>query len=63
MNCPHCGKEIDDKMIAKHLARKGGSKSKRILTTKQAISMVMSREAKKDNEEMGAEPKGKKVKT
>lgn len=25
MNCPHCGKNISDKLIAKHLGSKGGS--------------------------------------
>ena len=29
MNCPHCTKPIDDKLISKHLASKGGGTSKR----------------------------------
>jgi hypothetical protein len=26
MKCPHCQKEIDDKLIASHLGKKGGTK-------------------------------------
>jgi hypothetical protein len=47
MNCPHCQKPIPDKTIAKHLASKGGSKSRRKLTPAQARAMVRSREEKK----------------
>ena len=28
MNCPHCNKHIDDKLIARRLASKGGSAAK-----------------------------------
>ena len=28
MICPHCGEEIDDKLISKHLATKGGESNK-----------------------------------
>jgi hypothetical protein len=44
MKCPHCGKNISDKLIAKHLASKGGSKSRRVLTSEQARDMVATRE-------------------
>lgn len=48
MKCPHCGKEISDKLIARHLASKGGQKSRRTLTTEQAQEMVRIREEKKN---------------
>jgi predicted transcriptional regulator len=47
MKCPKCGKKISDKEIAKHLASKGGSKSRRVLTPEQARGMVAAREAKR----------------
>jgi len=47
MKCPKCGSRISDKVIAKHLASKGGSKSHRILTPEQARQMVAAREAKR----------------
>jgi len=47
MICPHCHKEIPDELIAKHLAAKGGKKSRRVLTTEQAKEMVRKREAVK----------------
>ncbi len=47
MKCPKCGSKISDKAIAKHLASKGGSKSRRILTPEQARAMVAAREAKR----------------
>jgi hypothetical protein len=47
MKCPQCGTKISDKAIAKHLASKGGSKSRRVLTPEQAREMVASREAKR----------------
>ncbi len=47
MKCPHCGGKISDKAIAKHLASKGGSKSRRVLTPEQAKAMVKAREAKR----------------
>lgn len=47
MKCPNCQTEIPDKAIAKHLASKGGSKSKRTLTTEQARQMVNARLRKK----------------
>ena len=47
MKCPRCGKKISDKAIAKHLARKGGSKSRRVLTPEQARKMVVARESKR----------------
>ena len=47
MRCPKCGTKISDKAIAKHLASKGGSKSRRVLTPEQARKMVEAREAKR----------------
>lgn len=47
MKCPHCGKRIPDDRIARHLASKGGRKSKRTLTPAQARKMVEAREKKK----------------
>ncbi len=47
MKCPKCGTKISDKVIAKHLASKGGSKSRRVLTPEQARKMVEAREAKR----------------
>jgi len=47
MKCPHCGKNISDKQIAKHLASKGGQKSRRTLTKEQAQEMVRAREEKR----------------
>ncbi len=35
MICPHCKKEIDDGVIARHLASKGGSKYSSSLTPEQ----------------------------
>ena len=37
MKCPHCNKEIDDTLIAKHLASKGGKKSSSNLTKEQRM--------------------------
>ena len=39
MNCPHCDREIPDEEIARHLAAKGGRRSKRVLTSKAARAM------------------------
>lgn len=36
MICPHCHEEIDDKEIAAHIGRKGGRKSKRVLSSEEA---------------------------
>ena len=47
MKCPKCAANIPDSAIAKHLASKGGSKSKRTLTPAQAKAMVAAREKKK----------------
>lgn len=47
MKCPHCGGTITKKLIAQDLGRRGGKKSKRILTPEQARAMVKARERKK----------------
>lgn len=47
MNCPHCKQEIDDALIAKYLAAKGGKsggkKSRRIITPEQQAKMQEAR--------------------
>ena len=47
MICPHCNEEIDDSLIAKHLASKGGKsggkKSKRKITPEQQAKMQEAR--------------------
>jgi|GEM_PF-2298884 len=47
MNCPHCQKRIDDKIIARHFASRGGKLSKRELDTVTAKKMVAAREKKR----------------
>lgn len=47
MKCPHCTKPIDDKLISKHLASKGGKASKRQLSPETAKKMVEAREKKR----------------
>lgn len=37
MKCPNCNQEIDDTLIAKHLASKGGKKSASNLTKEQRV--------------------------
>jgi hypothetical protein len=48
--CPHCGKEIDSKTIAKELGKKGGSK----ITKRKAVS------SKINGKKGGRPPKGEK---
>lgn len=47
MKCPHCAEDIDEKLISKYFASKGGKISKRVLTSEQAKAMVKSRENRK----------------
>ena len=47
MRCPHCDKDIPDTEIAKHLASKGGSKSKRTITPEQQRKMQAAKKAKR----------------
>ena len=47
MDCPHCNTPIDDKLISKHLASKGGKASKRQLSPETAKKMVEAREKKR----------------
>jgi len=51
MICPHCGKKIDPKMIARHFASIGGRKSKRALTSEEAKRMVAIREKNRKDRE------------
>jgi general stress protein YciG len=39
MICPHCQKDIPDAELAKHLGKKGGTKSKRVITPEQRAMM------------------------
>ena len=48
MKCPHCKKNIDDKLIGKHLASKGGSKSKRSISPIAQKKLQDARKAKKE---------------
>ena len=43
MYCPYCQHHIDDDVIAKHLARKGGQKSRREITPDQQYRMQANR--------------------
>jgi hypothetical protein len=45
MNCPHCNKRISDKVLAKHLASKGGSATgpSKARSSEQARAAVMAR--------------------
>ena len=43
MNCPHCGKPIDPRLLAKHLGKAGGAKSKRKITPAQQAKMQRAR--------------------
>jgi len=45
MICPHCNRDISDKEIAKHLAAKGGRKSKRVITEEQQVKMQAARKS------------------
>ena len=47
MNCPHCSKPIDDKVISKHLASKGGQKSTRVISPEAQKKMQEGRARRK----------------
>jgi hypothetical protein len=47
MKCPKCGTKISDKLIARHLASKGGTHSKRVITPDQQKKMQAARQIKK----------------
>lgn len=49
VKCPHCGNEISPAAI---LGKEGGKKSRRVLTTEQAMAMVEARERKKAEKEI-----------
>ena len=46
MICPHCHKDISDKEVARHIARKGGGKSKRTITPDQQRMMQSAKRSK-----------------
>lgn len=50
MTCPHCQNEIPDSAIARHIASKGGSKSRRAITPKQQRKMQAARKKAKEQE-------------
>jgi protein-disulfide isomerase len=43
--CPHCNKEISEKLIARHFASIGGKASKRTITPKQQRAMQAAKKA------------------
>ncbi len=43
MNCPHYNKQIDNKLISKHLASKGGKSSKRTISPEAQAKMQANR--------------------
>ena len=45
MRCPHCDKDIPDKDLAKHLAAKGGRKSRGTITPEQQRKMQAAKKA------------------
>ena len=48
MICPHCQKEIEDALLARYLASKGGKKGTRTLTPEQQAMMLEARNRKKE---------------
>ncbi len=53
MNCPNCNTPINDKLISKHLASKGGEKSKRKIGKAAQEKMQAARRKKKDDIKRG----------
>ena len=52
MRCPHCDKDIDEKLLKKHFASLGGKKSKRKITPEQQAELQKARKktnGKKEN--------------
>ena len=47
MTCPHCQTDIDDVILARHMASKGGKKSRRTLTPDQQAMMRAAKKSKK----------------
>lgn len=43
MKCPHCSKDIAEKLIVQEAARIQGRKGKRVLTPEQATAMADKR--------------------
>ena len=48
MKCPHCNKDISEKLILEEAARIQGRKSKRKLSKEQAQAMAEKRWGKKE---------------
>lgn len=53
MICPHCQKDIPDATVAKHLAAKGGRKSRRTITPEQQKKLQAAKRAKLVQSEPG----------
>ena len=49
MKCPHCGKDVSEKLILEEAARIHGRKGKRKLTKEQAQKMAEKRWGKKED--------------
>lgn len=47
MICPHCKNDIPDTAVAKHLAAKGGRKSKSKITPEQQAKMQEGRKKRR----------------
>jgi hypothetical protein len=50
MICPHCQQDIPDSAVAKHLAAKGGRKSRRKITPEQQAKLQAARKARKEKQ-------------
>jgi hypothetical protein len=48
MKCPHCSKDISEKLVLQEAARIQGRKSRRTLTPEQARSTALKRWDKKE---------------
>lgn len=53
MKCPHCGVEIPDSEIAKHMGSKGGKKATHTLSDEHQAKMQAGREKKRREREEG----------
>ncbi len=46
MICPHCANDISESALAKHLAAKGGRKSRRVITPSQQSKLQKAKKRK-----------------
>ncbi len=49
MKCPHCKKDIPDADVARHLAAKGGRKSRNTITPEAQKKMQAAKAAKRNS--------------